>query len=170
MKRPTKKQLIKGMLVDVTKEDKVYRGYIKEINGTNTKRGVLVTLTNGVKGRVLKIIKRDEYQRENFIFYNKLVNKRPLFSIYDNDSNLFYKVKYKNGHLFSFLYDNKEQADIRLNQIKRNVPHRNLSVRTIPHKRKINETFKKAQSTALLINDERSISIKMMEKFEERVL
>lgn len=170
MERPTKKQLVKGMLVDITKEEEVYRGYIKEINGTNTKRGVLVTLTDGTKGRVLKIVKKDEFKRENFIFYNKLVNKRPLFSIYDNDSNLFYKVKYKNGHLFSFLYDNKEQADVRLNKIKQHIPNRNLSVRTIPHKKKINEVFKKAQSTALLINDERSISIKMMEKFEKRVL
>lgn len=169
VKRPHKKELRVGMLVEVTKGEYIHRGFIEQFKGTNTPRGVLVRLDNGIEGRVLRVITKEELKRENFIFYNKLLFTRPLFSIFDNERRKYAYTYSRSGHKYAFVFHKKEDADQFLEQLLLIHPDKHWTVRNIPFKKSMVDVFLLAGAEGLLIDNERSIRLKTLKKFEERV-
>lgn len=162
MSKPTRKELKVGMLVELISGE---RGFIEKINGRSTDKGVKVTLEGNVVGRVAKVITKEELKRENFIFYNKLLYDKNLFSFFDNVNKKYLTVS-MNGSKMAFLYQDHRAATNFLNVIKKD---NNWSVRKIPKIKRVTEVFKIAGAEFLHINGNRNVSIEALEKFYEKI-
>ena len=72
----TKKANFKpNMLVDIIVNGEIKRGWISKIlSSGNSSDGIKVQLSNGEVGRIYGVPNRNELDRNNFKFYNLLIN------------------------------------------------------------------------------------------------
>lgn len=169
---PKRSQLKIGMLVEIHNNGKFHKGYIQKIlSGQHTDKGVKVELHSGETGRVQRVITKEEVKKETFIFYNRILFSKSLFSIYDNENRRYFTLKQSKNNGSSkhaFLFESKEDAEACLQKMNR-LGHSKLSVRAIPKNKEVYQTFKIAEADVLIINHSRNVSVNVLEKLERKL-
>lgn len=167
--RPFKKELAKGMLVEITENNTIHRGYIQSFRSGDSKKGVLVELQSGEVGRVIQKVSKEAVQREHFIFFNRLLNEKHLYSLYDNDTQRFVVLPTRKGHALAFAFTTWEQADQYLRNIKRHAEGKRWSVRRLPYFKGIVKALEIAGANTVRVNDEKTITLEKLKKFQAYV-
>lgn len=169
MNYPRKKDLVPGLLVEI-KHDKtadVYsEGYIDEILSSGaTNKAIKVKLTNGLIGRVERIIPAFEHKKNNFKFYNELLFKKSLFSIWDNELKEFYCYEPNEAISYAFIGDSKGQIEESIKKLKLS-ENKRYSIRALSNNSMIFNNFLKHQPKQLLINNVRKINFTRFQELE----
>lgn len=170
-----KKNFKKGMMVDIlADEDKlsgrITRGYISTvISKADSKKGIKVELTSGIKGIAQHIPTKDSVKLENFKFYNRFFFTSKLYSIWNNAERKYFVMNYQNRtteHIEQtvFLFDSKEEAQVFLNEL--NLDKKLFTVKEINRKKPIVENFKTLNVDYFRINKERKLSYGRMVEWE----
>lgn len=116
MEKPSKKQLQRGMLVEIRldKTTDYMKGFIRRITGGSEKKGVRVELTNGKCGYVERIVPRHEAERETFVFYNRFFHSDYVFFLKDGSGIWTLDRKNRNGAVEAtgFLFSSEREAEL----------------------------------------------------------
>ena len=161
-----------GLLVDILvdeykKTEHKERGYIKKIISKKDREGgIFVELTNGSKGAILDIISKDQLKKENFKYYNMFLHDKRIVGIWDKNNKEFISCvrKLDKGDLyFTYLFNDLEKAQKTLKLFDNKI----YQLKTISRKTTIKDNFSNIYIKAYYINNEKLISVKSLEKYEE---
>lgn len=171
MSYPTKKDLVIGLLVEIRVDktaDTYVKGYIQKIlSQDKTDKGVKVELTSGVIGRVERIVPAHELKKENFKFYNELLYKSSLFSIWDNDTKLFHCYEPNNQNKYCFISESKENVQSLIEKLQ--LDNKRFTVRALPRNSSLSSIFQKQMPLHILINGNRKIAFSKLCDIENKL-
>lgn len=167
MSYPSKKQLTRGMLVEIRHDktaDTYSKGYIDEIlSNVQTSKGILVRLTNSMIGRVVRIVPPHELKKENFKFYNEFIFNPSIYSVWDNTNKAFYKHQPSSEISYCFIATEK----VHIQTIIDKQGLENCTIRAIPKNKKIWEVFWMQHPLYFLINGNRKIKYTRLKEIED---
>lgn len=112
----TKKANFKlNMLVDITVNGEIKRGWISEIlSSGNSADGIKVKLSNGYIGRIYGVPNKNDLEKKNFKFYNLLINNSKIYLIFYRKNNTMFVL----NNQYIYLFSNEEAAN---NSIKNTI-------------------------------------------------
>lgn len=168
-----KKDLKKGTLVEIIiGDDTVKRGRIHEVISKTTPKDKMyrVELTNGSKGKVIKIISKDEVELENFKFFNILFYSKNVYSLYDCDNQNYITISKKDSNLTNLLiFTDIEQARKTINKSQDKFGR--CKVNKLHPKKRISENFKKINRIDyVIIDNAKKVSFSKFKELEEQFL
>ena len=168
-----KKDLKKGTLVDIIiGEGTIKRGRIKELKSKTTPKDKMhkVELTNGLIGKVIKIVSKDEVELENFKFFNILFYSKEVYSIYNCEQRNYTTINKKDSELQHILiFTGKEEASDMINKSKEKF--NNCKVNKLHPNKRISENFKKVNKIDyVIINNTKKVSFSKFKELENQFL
>lgn len=109
-----RKKIKPGMKVEISEKGSTIRGVIQEILTKQPSQSALkVRLTNGKEGRLLGVLSKVDLEREEFQFYNLLLNHSNICALFVRKENQCYATRKEiQGHVYLtvYLFDDARKA------------------------------------------------------------
>lgn len=162
-----------GMLVDVRfNGGEIDRGYIEKVDSIeNNKKGILVTLTKGIKGRVVGVPSENEIKKENFRFYNLFFHSKEIYSIYDKKARkyltlpIFNKTINENENTV-LMFTDKEEVDKAY--LFFNLDNSQYITNKIDTRKEFLKSFKMLEYSVIRINIKRKLTLELFCSYERK--